>query len=84
VRVQPGARRDEIVGWTGDRLRIRVAAPPEAGRANRAVTSLLATTFAVPRAHVVLVAGAASRDKLFRVGALGPRELHARLGGASA
>jgi uncharacterized protein (TIGR00251 family) len=80
VRVSPGARRDEVVGWAGTRLRVRVAAPPEAGRANRAVADLLAATCAVPRAQVVLVAGAGSRDKLFRVGGLSPREIESRLG----
>jgi uncharacterized protein (TIGR00251 family) len=79
VRVQPRARRDEVIGWDGPTLRVRVAAPPEDGRATRAVTALLADAFAVPRASVELVSGAASRDKLFRIGGLAPDELRARL-----
>jgi uncharacterized protein (TIGR00251 family) len=78
--VQPRARRDEVTGWDGRTLRVRVTAPPEDGRATRAVVALLARAFAVPRAEVELVSGAASRDKLFRVGALTPDELRARLG----
>jgi uncharacterized protein (TIGR00251 family) len=78
VRVQPRARRDEVAGWDGRTLRVRVTAPPEDGRATRAVAALLARTFAVPVAAVALVSGAASRDKLFRVGALTPAELRAR------
>lgn len=80
VRVQPRARRDEVTGWDGRALRVRVSAPPEDGRATRAVIALLARALGVPRASVELVSGAASRDKLFRVGALAPDELRARLG----
>src|SRR5262245_29759975 len=67
VRVQPRARRDEIVGWDGSTLRIRVTAPPVDGRANDAVIEVLAAALGVPRASVGLVSGAASRNKLVRV-----------------
>ena len=64
VRVSPGARRPGIVGRHGDAWKVRVAEPPEDGRANEAVLKLLAETLDVPRARVTLVSGHSSRDKL--------------------
>jgi uncharacterized protein (TIGR00251 family) len=84
VRVQPRARRNEVLGWQGTALRVRVTAAPEAGEANRAVTDLLAAALDVPRSSVELVRGGASRDKLFRVRDLPLDRLRARLGGATA
>jgi uncharacterized protein (TIGR00251 family) len=81
VRVQPRARRNQVLGWQGTALRVRVTAPPEAGEANRAVAALLAVALDVPPSSVELVRGGASRDKLFRVRALSSEVVRARLGG---
>jgi len=80
VRVQPRASRDEVVGWHGAALRVRVTAAPTDGNANRAVTALLADACRVPRTSIELVRGHGSRDKLFRVGALSLEAIRARLG----
>ena len=67
VRVQPKARRNEIVEQPDGRFRVRVTAAPEGGAANRAVIGLLAEAFGVAPSRVALVRGATSRDKLFRI-----------------
>lgn len=64
VWVVPGARRTEIVGFHGDAVKIRVAAPPEKGRANQAVIGLLSEQLG---AKVRLASGASSRRKRFVV-----------------
>jgi uncharacterized protein len=61
----PGASRSEIVGALGDRLKIRVTAPPERGRANEAVVALLREWLGAREVEVV--AGLASREKTVRV-----------------
>jgi uncharacterized protein (TIGR00251 family) len=61
LRVSPSARRPGIVGRYGDAWKIRVAEPPEDGRANDAVIRLLEQTLGV---EIRLVAGRATRDKV--------------------
>lgn len=63
LHVQPGAGRTAVVGTHGDALKIRVAAPPEGGRANEACVALLAEVFGVKPAAVALTAGDKSRAK---------------------
>ncbi len=65
LKVVPGAARSEVVGALGDRLKVRVAAPPEGGRANRAVEELLSEWLGTP--NVEIVAGHGSPKKTVRV-----------------
>ncbi len=67
VLVVPGASRSSVVGRHGDALRLRIAAPAEGGRANRAVIDLLAAELGLRSGDLELVAGAASRTKRVRV-----------------
>ncbi|HET7044390.1 MAG TPA: DUF167 domain-containing protein [Gaiellaceae bacterium] len=84
LRVAPGARRSEVVGRHGAGWKVRVAAAPEAGRANAALRDLVADTLAVPRRAVTVVSGLGSRDKLVEVEGLGPEETEQRLETATA
>lgn len=70
VRVQPGARRTGFVGWFGDMPKLAVAAPPVDGAANEAVVEALASVLGLPKRHVRLIGGAASRTKRFEVDGL--------------
>lgn len=67
LRVQPRASRTEFAGVHGDRLRLRLNAPPVDGKANAALVEFIAGAFGVPRARVVLEQGETSRDKRVRV-----------------
>jgi hypothetical protein len=80
VRVQPRASRTGLAGWQGETLRVRVTAAPTDGQANRAVAEVLAEACHVPLSAVELVRGAASRDKVFRVGNLSLSSVRERLG----
>jgi uncharacterized protein len=79
VVVSPGAKRSEVVGRQGDAWKLRVAAPPERGRANAAACALLADLLRVPAASVRVVAGATSRRKVVEVDGLDAAEADRRL-----
>ena len=79
VRVTPRASRDQIAGWEGDLLRVRVTAPPVEGRANDAVLRLLARALDVPQSRLTLVRGQTQRNKVVAVEGLTEEEVRARL-----
>jgi uncharacterized protein (TIGR00251 family) len=86
VEVRPRAGRDEIVGWQGAVLRVRVTAPPADGAANEAVRALLAERLGCARSRVEIVRGHTARTKVVRVMGLALGEAATRLampGGAS-
>ena len=64
VHVVPGASRAEVKGRHGDAIKVRVAAPPEAGRANQAVIDLIEATVG---GRATIVNGRGSRSKVVLV-----------------
>jgi uncharacterized protein len=79
LRVSPGARRSEIVGRHGDGWKIRVAAPPEDGRANEAMLELLAERLGLPRRAVSIVSGHGAREKTVEMVGIDRAESELRL-----
>jgi uncharacterized protein (TIGR00251 family) len=75
LHVQPGAGRTAVTGRYGDALKVKVAAPPEGGRANEACAELIAKVAGVKRADVEVVAGASSRTKRVKVAGVEPDDL---------
>jgi len=79
VKVIPGSSRDRIDGWLGDTLKVRVAAPPERGKANAAVEALIAGALGIPSAHVRVVSGIASPRKIVEITGLPEDDVRVRL-----
>ena len=79
VKAVPGAKRDEIAGWLGDRLKVRVSAPAEGGKANKAICALIAKTVGVRTREVTVVSGHGSPEKAVEVAGVRDEELAARL-----
>jgi len=67
VKVVPGSSRDQIVGWLGDALKIKVTAPPEKGKANEAVIGLLAEALGVSSDDIEIVSGHSSPSKVIAI-----------------
>jgi uncharacterized protein (TIGR00251 family) len=79
LRVSPGARRSVVVGRLGDAWKLRVAAPPERGRANASVVALLASSLDLGKPDVRIVGGTLSRDKVVEIVGLSLEEAERRL-----
>ena len=72
LRVTPNASRNAVDGIEvrddgQARLRVRVTAQPEKGKANKAVTALLAKALGQPKSAFTVIAGETARDKTVRV-----------------
>ena len=63
IKALPGAPKTEFAGIQDGRLRVRIAAAPEDGKANTALAAFLAKTLGCPRRDVALIRGEKSRLK---------------------
>ncbi len=67
LRVQPGAKREGVVGAYGEALKIALNAPAVDGKANEALVRFIAETLHISRASVEIVSGLVSRSKVVRI-----------------
>jgi len=79
VRAQPGARKAGVIGEHGGALKVSVTAPPDKGRANKALAEALCAALGLNGSQVELLSGQASRDKRFLIRGVDPAELQARI-----
>ena len=80
VRLQPRAHRDEIVGERDGWIVVRVTAPPVDGKANDALTRLIAKQANVAPSRVRVVRGHTARNKTVRVADMDDATLRRALG----
>jgi len=78
LRVQPGAKKNEIV-VEETRVRVRLQAPPVEGKANAALLKFLASRLGVRRAALVLVRGDKNREKTVAIRGLTPAEVEQKI-----
>ena len=67
LRVQPGARAEQLDGVHDNQLRLRLAAPPVDGAANTACLAFLARILGVRRSQITLQSGRKSRHKVLLI-----------------
>jgi uncharacterized protein (TIGR00251 family) len=68
VKVVPKSSRTELVGYLPDGTwKVKVAAAPEKGKANRALCEFLAEKLGVAKSKVHIIAGETSQLKRIRV-----------------
>ena len=80
VKVAAGAATDRIVGWVGDRLKVRVRANRDKGRANAALAQLLSKALDLPVADIRIKSGPTSPVKLIEISGADERTVYERLG----
>ena len=79
LRVQPRASHNEVVGWIGDILKIRLTAPPVEGAANAACLTFLADLLDLPQSQFEILRGERSRTKVMQITGLSQEEVYVRL-----
>lgn len=79
IKVVPGARNDQITGILGSRVKIRVSAPPEGGKANKAVCRLIAKALNTKGSGVTVIAGKTSPEKTIRISGVSENTIRERL-----
>ena len=73
LKVTPGARKNEILGWEDDYpqvgrvLKVKIAAPPVEGKANKEIVLFLSKALGIPKAAVEVVHGTSGRIKLVEI-----------------
>lgn len=80
VRVQAGARREELFQRDDGWIVARVTAPAREGRANRALCRLMAKRLRIAPSNVAIVRGARAREKLVRVDGIDQAAVNEALG----
>ena len=79
VRVKPGARTEAVLAVHDGALKIAVAAPPERGKANEALTTFVAGILGIRRTQVAVMAGRRSQHKSLEIEGLDAKEVVARI-----
>lgn len=67
IKAIPNASRNEVAGWLGDALKVKVRAPALEGRANEELCEFLAEALALPRRSVTVASGEKSRQKRLQI-----------------
>lgn len=65
--IQPKAANDEWVGIHGDRIKLRITAPPVDGKANEHIIKWFSKLFKVPKGDIAILQGELGRQKTLRI-----------------
>jgi uncharacterized protein (TIGR00251 family) len=83
VRVQPGARKNEVLGFQEDVLRLKIAAPPVEGKANRELIDFLSGLLDVRKSDVTVEKGETSKRKIVAIAGMSKTQIMEKLSARS-
>jgi uncharacterized protein (TIGR00251 family) len=67
VQISPGASKNEVTGMANDVLRIKIAAPPVKGKANKELIDYLSHRLNVGKDSLDILKGHTSKNKLISI-----------------
>ncbi len=79
IKVIPSSSKDCIVGWLENRLKIKVKAPADRGKANKAVIKLLEGSLELAKGSVSITNGTTSGNKIIEIDAINDDAIHQKL-----
>ena len=79
LHVVPGARKTEVVGLYDGRVKLRIAAPAQEGKANKAIVAFLAKVLGLSRQAIRVKAGATGRRKSIEIDGIDATEVAQKL-----
>ncbi len=80
VKVVPGSSRTALAGILGDLLKVKVAAPPERGKANKCLVEFLAKQLGVKKNQIAITSGQTNPVKTIQVAGISIEVLLEKLG----
>jgi uncharacterized protein (TIGR00251 family) len=79
LRVHPNAPRNEVIGFSGEVLGVRVAAPPVKDKANKELIAFLSQILGVNKSSLTIIKGRTSRNKVIAIDGLSQEQIMKRL-----
>ena len=67
IKVIPSSSKDCIAGWLKDTLKVKVKAPAEKGKANKAIIKVLEKTLDLPKGSILISSGTTSSRKIIEI-----------------
>ncbi len=67
IKAVPGASKDQIAGMLGDRLKVRISAAPENGKANKSICALIAKSLSIKPSMVQVTSGHTNPEKILSI-----------------
>ena len=80
VKVQPGARSNSITGYSDGVLRLKIAAPPLEGKANKELIAYLSDILDLKKSAISIEKGQTSRNKLISIAGMDEARLNTAIG----
>jgi len=79
VKVHPGAKKDEVIGFSEGVWEVRLSAPPVQNKANRELIEFLSQALGLSRSAVTISKGHTGRHKLILIEGLTQKQVTTRL-----